>query len=80
MSVAISTEHRNELSTNESGSLGHAQVSPAVSRAEVTAAETWGMSAHARKMVMLTLLLEVLFLGSLGAYVWYGTLQVLKLR
>ena len=38
-----------------------------------------GVSAYARKMVVLTLLLGVLFLGSLGAYVWYGTVQFLKL-
>ena len=50
-----------------------------VSRSQGAAAETWGMSGHARKMVALTLLLGVLFLGSLGAYIWYGTVQFLKL-
>jgi hypothetical protein len=77
MSVATRAEHSNELSLNESGSLGRAQVSNSASGSE--APEAWGMSTHARKMVVLTLLLGVLFLGSLGAYVWYGTLQFLKL-
>ena len=79
MNTATRVEHRNELSVNENSSLGHAQVAPAVSRAEVTAAETWGMSAYARKMVVLTLLVGVLFLGSLGVYVWYGVQQFQKL-
>lgn len=77
MSVATRTEHGNELSLNESGSLGRVQVSNPVSGSQVP--ETWGMSTYARKMVALTLLLGILFLGSLGAYVWYGTLQFLKL-
>lgn len=50
-----------------------------MSPSQGTVAETWGMSAYARKMVVLTLLIGALFLGSLGAYVWYGTVQFLKL-
>jgi hypothetical protein len=72
MSIATRTAHGNELSTSESGSLGRAQVSCAVSRPQVTAAATSDMSPFAWKMVVLTLLLGILFLGSLGAWVWYG--------
>ena len=80
MSIAARIEHGNELSTKEGRSLGRAQVSSSVSSSQATMAETWGgVSAYARKMVVLTLLLGVLFLGSLGAYVWYGTVQFLKL-
>jgi hypothetical protein len=79
MSIAAGIEHGNELSTKEGGSLGRAQVSSSVSSSQAIMAEAWGMSAYERKMVVLTLLLGVLFLGSLGAYVWYGTVQFLKL-
>jgi len=75
MGIATRTAHGNELSTIESGSLGRTQVSCAVSRPQVTPAETSDMSPFARKMVVLTLLLGVLFLGSLGAWVWYGAYQ-----
>lgn len=79
MSVATGTEHGNELSTIENGSLRHLRVSSSVSPSQGAVAETWGMSAYARKMVVLTLLIGVLFLGSVGAYVWYGTVQFLRL-
>jgi len=79
MNIATGTGHGNELSTIENGSLRHIRVSSSVSPSEGTAAETWGMSADARKMVALTVLIGVLFLGSLGAYVWYGTVQFLRL-
>ena len=79
MSIATGTEPGNELSTIENGSLRHIRVSSSVSPSQGTAAETWGMSADARKIVALTLLISVLFLGSLGAYIWYGTIQFLRL-
>jgi hypothetical protein len=50
-----------------------------MSTATRSAAETPDMSPSARRIVALTLLLGVLFLGSLGAYVWYGVQQFQKL-
>ena len=50
-----------------------------MSTATRTPAGTSDMSPYARKMVALTLLLGVLFLGSLGAWVWYGIHQFQKL-
>jgi hypothetical protein len=44
-----------------------------------TAVETSDLGPSARKIVALTLLSGVLFLASLGAYVWYGVQQFQKL-
>jgi hypothetical protein len=52
------------------GSLGHVASNP-----QVTDAETYDMSPRTRKVVYLSLLAGVLFLGSVAAYVWYGFYQ-----
>jgi hypothetical protein len=72
MSTSTSTVRRAELSVNESSFLGGVQASGAVSHHQVTAAETYDMSPLTRKIVYLSLLAGVLFLGSVAAYVWYG--------
>lgn len=50
-----------------------------MSTATSAVTETLDMSPSARKIVALTLLLGVLFLASLGGYVWYGVQQFQKL-
>jgi len=50
-----------------------------MSTAIMNAPETSEMSPSARKIVAISLLLGVLFLASLGAYVWYGVQQFQKL-
>jgi hypothetical protein len=72
MSTSTSTVRRSDLSVGESGFLGRAQTSGTASRPEITAAENYDMSPRARKIVYLSLLAGVLFLGSVAAYVWYG--------
>ena len=75
MSTTTSTVHGNELSGNESGFLGRVQASGTVPQPQVTAAEAYDMSPRTRKIVYLSLLAGVLFLGSVAAYVWYGFYQ-----
>lgn len=62
---------RTELSANESGIHGR----DTVTHAHATAAETEDMSPFARKVAYLSLLATAVFLGLLGAYVWYGFYQ-----
>ena len=77
MSTAISTVrgNKNSLTVSKSGFLGSAQASGTVFNPQVTAAETYDMSPLTRKIVYLTLLAGVFFLGSVAAYVWYGVYQ-----
>jgi hypothetical protein len=75
MSTSTSTVRGNELPVNESGFLGRVQASGTVSHPQVTAAETYGMRPLTRKIVYLSLLVGVLFLGSVAAYVWCGSYQ-----
>lgn len=39
---------------------------------QLTTAESYDMTPRTRKIVYLFLLAGLLFLGSVGAYVWYG--------
>ncbi|MGA7795492.1 MAG: hypothetical protein WCA19_20855 [Candidatus Acidiferrales bacterium] len=80
MSTPTSTIRGNELSANESSFLGRVQPSGTVSHPQVTAAESYDMSPRTRKIVYLTLLAGVLFLGSVAAYVWYGFYQWQNIR
>jgi hypothetical protein len=72
MSTATSTVRRNESPANENGFLGSVQAPATVSHALLTATETHDMSPRTRKIIYLSLLAGVLFLGSVAAYVWYG--------
>ena len=73
MSTATSTIRGNKNSLT--GFLGSAQASGTVSNPQVTAAETYDRSPITRKIVYLTLLAGVFFLGSVAAHVWYGFYQ-----
>jgi hypothetical protein len=75
MSTSMNAVRGDELPINESGFLGRVQASGTVSHPQVTAAETYDMSPLTRKIVYLSLLAVVLFLGSVAAYVWYGFYQ-----
>ena len=75
MSTSTSTARGNELSTNESGFLERIQAPSTLSHPQVTATDTYDMSPLTRKIVYLSLLAGVLFLGSVAAYVWYGFYQ-----
>jgi len=72
MSTATSTVRGNESTLNENGFLGNIR---AVSNVLLTATETDDMSPRTRRIVYLSLLAGVLFLGSVAAYVWYGFYQ-----
>jgi len=75
MSTATSTVRGNESTLNENGFLGNIQAPGAVSNVLLTASETDDMSPRTRRIVYLSLLAGVLFLGSVAAYVWYGFYQ-----
>jgi hypothetical protein len=75
MSTATNTARGNELSVSESGFLGRTQASGTVAHPQLTTAETYDMSPVTRKIVYLSLLAGVLFLGAVAAYVWYGFYQ-----
>lgn len=80
MSTSTSTVRGNELQANEVGFPGRVRASDTVSHPQVTAAETCDMSPRTRKIVYLSLLAGVLFLGSVAAYVWYGFYQWQNIR
>ena len=75
MSTATSTVRGNESPANENGFLGNIQAPGPVSNVLLTASETDDMSPRTRRIVYLSLLAGVLFLGSVAAYVWYGFYQ-----
>jgi hypothetical protein len=72
MSTPTSIVHGNELPEKESGFYGRMQAAGTASLPQITAAKDYDMSPRARKIIYLTLLAGVLFLGSVAAYVWYG--------
>ncbi len=72
MSTPTSTVRGIELPENKSEFYGRMQAAGTVSLRQITAAEDDDISPRARKIIYLTLLAGVLFLGSVAAYVWYG--------
>jgi hypothetical protein len=75
MSTSTSTVRANESPANERGLLERVQASDRVSHLEMTAAVNYDMSPLTRKVVYLSLLAGVLFLGTVASYVWYGFYQ-----
>lgn len=79
MSTATNNVRGSDFAVTESGMFKSVPASGTVSHPQVSAADAYDMSPRTRKIVYLSLLAGILFLGSVAAYVWYGFYQWQKI-